>query len=49
MGAFSVKFSTTPIAAKLWTGPKMFGGEMMARTTSIIELNVVEIEQHTSV
>ena len=34
-----------PLAAKLWIGPKKYGVEMMARTTSIIMQNLVEIEQ----
>jgi len=36
------------LAAKLLMGPKKFGGEIMARTTSVIVQNLVEIERLTS-
>ena len=42
-------FRFLPLAAKLLTGPKTIGGEMMARTSSTIKQSLVQIEQHTSV
>ena len=47
-GRFQPNFRR-PLAEKLWTGPKKkFGPKMMARTTSIIMQNLVEIARRTS-
>jgi len=47
VGVFWAKFSMT-LAAKLLMGPKKVGVEMMARTTTIIMQNLVEIERRIS-
>jgi len=48
VGAFSAKFSTTPSGKTMDGTQKVCIGEMMARTTSIIVQNLVEIERRTS-
>ena len=48
MGAFSVKFSTTPSGETMDGTQKRIGPEMIARTTSTTIQNLVEIARRTS-